>query len=160
MILSAHLEAEGFCHLLWWNVSFYCFYELNYGGGMNEELDRLTDAIIGAAIAVHCELGPGLLESAYEQCLAYELRQRRFMVVCQKPLPVTYHGVRLDCGYRLDVLVENKVILELKTVERLQPIHEAQLLSYLKMAKIKVGLLINFHALKVTSGIKRIVNNY
>jgi GxxExxY protein len=127
---------------------------------MNEELDRLTNGIIGAAIVVHRELGPGLLESAYEACLAFELAEQAFQVERQKPLPVTYRGAQLDCGYRLDLLIENQVILELKTVERLLPIHDAQLLSYLKMAQKKVGLLINFHSLRVKDGIKRIVNNY
>jgi GxxExxY protein len=130
------------------------------GGGMNEELDRLTNSIIGAAIAVHRELGPGLLESAYEACLAFELTERGFRVERQKPLPVTYRGINLDCGYRLDLLIEDKVILELKTVDKLQPIHDAQLLSYLKMANKKVGLLINFHSFRVKDGIKRIVNDY
>ncbi|APG28944.1 GxxExxY protein [Syntrophotalea acetylenivorans] len=127
---------------------------------MNEELDQLTNAIIGAAIAVHRELGPGLLESAYEACLAFELTERGLQVERQKPLPVAYRGIQLDCGYRLDLLIENKVILELKTVDRLQPIHDAQLLSYLKVAQQKVGLLINFHSLRVKDGIKRIVNKY
>jgi GxxExxY protein len=127
---------------------------------MNEELDRLTDSIIGAAISVHRELGPGLLESAYEACLAYELKQRNLQVDSQKPLPIIYRGVSLDCGYRLDLLIEDKVILELKTVERLHAIHEAQLLSYLKIARKNVGLLINFRSLRVTDGIKRIVHNY
>ena len=127
---------------------------------MNEELDRLTDSIIGAAISVHRELGPGLLESAYEACLAYELKQRNLQVDSQKPLPIIYRGVSLDCGYRLDLLMEDKVILELKTVERLHAIHEAQLLSYLKIARKNVGLLINFRSLRVTDSIKRIVYNY
>jgi GxxExxY protein len=127
---------------------------------MTAELDLLTNTIIGAAIAVHRELGPGLLESAYEACLAFELTERGAGVERQKPLPVIYRGVHLDCGYRLDLLIENKVILELKTVDKLQPIHDAQLLSYLKMAQKKVGLLINFNCLRVKDGIKRIVNNY
>lgn len=127
---------------------------------MNEELDRLTNAIIGAAISVHRELGPGLLESAYEACLDFELTEKGFQVERQKPLSVVYRGVQLDCGYRLDLLIENRIILELKTVEKLLPIHDAQLLSYLKLAQKKVGLLINFHSLKVKDGVKRLVNNY
>ncbi len=127
---------------------------------MNQKLDRITDAIIGAAIAVHRELGPGLLESAYEACLSYELIEKGFRVQRQKPLPVTYRGVQLECGYRLDLLVAEEVILELKTVDKLLPIHDAQLLSYLKLAQKKVGLLINFNSVKVKDGIKRIVNNY
>ncbi len=132
----------------------------NPGERMNDGLDRLTNAIIGAAIAVHRELGPGLLESAYEACLAFELTEKGFQVERQKQLPVTYRGLRLDCGYRLDLLIEYQVILELKTADRLLPIHDAQLLSYLKMAQKKVGLLINFNSLRVKDGIKRIVNNY
>lgn len=127
---------------------------------MNEQLDQLTESIIGAAITVHRELGPGLLESAYEKCIAYELMSLGFDVQCQKPLPINYRGLQIDCSYRLDLLIDDSVILELKAVERLQPIHEAQLLSYLKMADKKVGLLINFHSMRVKDGIKRIVNNY
>jgi len=130
------------------------------GEGMNGELDQLTNSIIGAAIAVHRELGPGLLESAYEACLAFELTDKGFRVERQKQLPVTYRGLQLDCGYRLDLLIENQVVLELKTAEKLLPIHDAQLLSYLKMAQKKVGLLINFNSLRVKDGIKRVVNNF
>ena len=130
------------------------------GEGMNEELDQLTNSIIGAAIAVHRELGPGLLESAYETCLAFELTDKGFRVERQKQLPVTYRGLQLDCGSRLDLLIENQVILELKATDRLLPIHNAQLLSYLKMAQKKVGLLINFNSLRVKDGIKRVVNNF
>ena len=130
------------------------------GERMNGELDRLTNAIIGAAITVHRELGPGLLESAYEACLAFELTEKGFRVERQKQLPVTYRGLQQECGCRLDLLIENQVILELKATDSLRPIHDAQLLSYLKLAHKKVGLLINFNSLRVKDGIKRLVNNY
>jgi GxxExxY protein len=122
---------------------------------MKEELNKLTEAIIGAAIAVHRELGPGLLESAYEACLIFELAERGFQLERQKELPVVYKGVRIDCGYRMDVVVEDRVVLELKAVERLEPIHEAQLMSYLKLSGKHVGLLINFNVTQMTKGIKR-----
>jgi GxxExxY protein len=114
-----------------------------------------SNEIIGAAIAVHRALGPGLLESTYEACLVYELTQRGLKVERQKELPVRYHGVRLDCGYRIDLLIEDTIIVELKAVDRLEPIHEAQLLSYLKLSGIKVGLLINFNVEFLKQGIKR-----
>jgi GxxExxY protein len=123
------------------------------------KINEITEIIIGAAIAVHRELGPGLLESAYEACLAYEPAQRGLKVELQKPLPVAYHQVRLDCGYRIDMLVEDKVIIELKAVEKLEPIHEAQLLSYLKLSGCSVGLLINFNVRVLKHGIKRLVHN-
>ena len=123
------------------------------------ELNRITEKTIGAAIAVHKELGPGLLESAYAACLAFELADRGLTVEQQRELPVTYRGARLDCGYRLDLLVENKIVVELKSVEKLAPIHEAQLLSYLKLSGCKLGLLINFNVHMLKDGIKRLVNN-
>ena len=123
------------------------------------ELNKTTETIIGSAIAVHQELGPGLLESAYEACLVYELLQRGLSIQQQKALPVNYRGVKVDCGYRIDLLVENNVIVELKAVERLEPIHEAQLLSYLKLSGYRVGLLINFNVKILKQGIKRLVNN-
>jgi GxxExxY protein len=123
-----------------------------------EELNRLTEAIIGSAIAVHRQLGPGLLESTYEACLAYELSERGLTVERQKELPVVYREVHLDCGYRIDLLVARRVIVELKAVEQLHPIHHAQLLSYLKLSGCPVGLLINFNVSKLTDGLKRIVH--
>jgi len=123
-------------------------------------LNKITEAIIGAAIAVHRELGPGLLESTYEACLAYELVERRMSVERQKALPVKYRGVNLDCGYRIDLLVENQVIVELKAIERIEPIHDAQLLSYLKLSGSPVGLLINFNVTQLKRGIRRLVNNF
>ncbi len=124
---------------------------------MKRNLNEITEAVIGAAIAVHRELGPGLLESAYEACLTYELTERGLKVERQKGLPVIYRGVLLDCGYRIDLLVEEQVVVELKTVERVEPIHEAQLLSYLKLSGCKVGLLINFNVKVLKNGIKRLV---
>jgi len=124
-----------------------------------EEANRLSNVIIGAAIQVHRELGPGLLESAYEACLKYELAQQGLRVESQVPQPVIYKSIHLDCGYRLDLLVEDLVIVELKTVESLQPIHDAQLLTYLKLKQLWLGLLINFNVPILKNGIKRLVNN-
>lgn len=127
---------------------------------MKEDINKITEIIISSAIAVHKELGPGLLESTYEACLFYELVDRKLKIERQKALPVTYRGIQLDCGYRIDLLIEDKVIVELKSVERLEPIHEAQLLSYLKLSECPVGLLINFNAILLRDGIKRMVNNF
>ncbi len=123
-------------------------------------MKELTEKIIGAAIEVHKTIGPGLLESAYEECLAHELRLHGLCFGRQVPLPVTYKGVSLDCGYRLGFLVENAVVLELKSVESFQPIHEAQLLTYLKLGGWTIGLLLNFNVPLLKDGIKRIVLNY
>ena len=120
--------------------------------------NRLSNLIIGAAIEVHRELGPGLLESAYETCLRYELCQRGLTVKTQVPQPVIYKGKQLDCGYRLDILVEDLVIIEVKAVETLHPIHSAQLLTYLKLKQRWLGLLINFNVPLLKHGITRIVN--
>ena len=125
---------------------------------MDENINRLTGEIIGAAIEVHRTLGPGLLESAYEECLCRELEIREVVFERQKELPIQYKGAKLDCGYRLDIVVANTVILELKACEKLEPIHEAQLLTYLKLTGLKVGLLINFNVPVLTNGIKRISN--
>lgn len=119
------------------------------------ERDSLTGAIIGAAIEVHRGLGPGLLESAYEACLIYELRLRKMKVEHQKPLPIFYKDVLLDCGYRLDLVVENEVIVEIKSINAILAIHEAQLLSYLKLSDYKRGLLINFNVKMLKDGICR-----
>jgi GxxExxY protein len=123
-------------------------------------VDEISGQIVDAAIKVHSVLGPGLLESAYEACLAYELRKRGVRVLVQHPLPVVYDGLRLDVGYRLDMLVEEAVIVDLKAVTKTAPVHEAQLLSYLKLSDRRVGLLINFHVLHLRDGIRRLVNNY
>lgn len=120
-----------------------------------EEVSSLTGKIIGAAIEIHRALGPGLLESAYETCLIYELRLRKLKVEPQKSMPVFYKDVMLDCGYRVDLVVENQVIVEIKSVNSLAPIHEAQLLSYLKLSDCKIGLLINFNVKILKEGIKR-----
>ncbi|MFZ1916244.1 MAG: GxxExxY protein [Terriglobales bacterium] len=135
---------------------------MKIGNNMQEidRLDQISRRIIGAAIEVHRHLGPGLLESAYQSCLAFELKQLGLRVEEQKPLPVVYKDVKLDCGYRLDLVVENEIVVEIKAVEKLLPIHEAQLLSYLRLAHEKVGLLINFHVPVLKSGLKRIVNEF
>ena len=121
------------------------------------EVDRLTERIIGAAIAVHRELGPGLLESAYEARLLYELRDGGLSVESQKSMPVTYRGIRLDCGYRLDLLVERAVIIEGKAVRQVDAVHKAQLLSYLNLSGCRAGLLINFDVKLLKDGITRLV---
>ena len=122
------------------------------------DINDLTGRIIGAAIEVHKALGPGLLESAYEECLCHELYLRKIRYKRQQELPIEYKGMKLDCGYRLDVVVERQVVLELKSCENLQPIHEAQLLTYLKLIDLKIGLLINFNVPVLRHGIKRIAN--
>ncbi len=123
-----------------------------------KDINELTGEVIGAAIEVHKALGPGLLESAYEECLCKELELRGIPFVRQRELPVEYKGVKLDCGYRLDVVVADELIVELKACEKLEPIHEAQLLTYLKLTGIHVGLLINFNVPVLKEGIKRLVN--
>lgn len=125
-----------------------------------DRLDQITRKIIGAAIEVHKVVGPGLLESAYQACVAFELRQRELHVEEQVPLPLLYKKVRLDCGYRIDLLVEDSVIVEIKAVEQLSPIHDAQLLSYLRLTHKRVGLLINFHTRVLKDGLRRIVNEF
>ena len=122
------------------------------------DINKLTGEVIGAAIEVHKALGPGLLESAYEECLCRELFLRKMSLKRQEPLPIEYKGVKLDCGYRLDIVVADQLIVELKACESLQPVHEAQLLTYLKLTGIKVGLLINFNVPVLKDGIKRMVN--
>jgi GxxExxY protein len=123
------------------------------------ELNDLTETIIGAAIDVHRELGPGLLEQSYEACLCFELLNRGLSVERQKPLPLTYKNQRLDCGYRIDLLVEGAVVVEVKSIEQFERVHFAQLLSYLKFANCQVGLLLNFNvAMLSRNGIKRLVN--
>ena len=122
-------------------------------------INKISGEIVDAAMKVHTALGPGLLESAYEVCLRHELVQRGLSVRSQVVLPVEYDGVKLDAGYRLDLLVEDAVIVELKSVERMLPIHQAQLLSYLKLSGLQLGLLINFNTLHLKDGIKRMANN-
>lgn len=125
-----------------------------------ERLNKITETIIFSSINVHRGLGPGLLESAYEACLIYDLVQGGLKVEQQKPIPVVYRGVSLECGYRLDLLVEEQVIVELKSVEKLLPIHKAQLMSYLKLSGCSVGLLINFNVEILKEGLQRVVNNF
>ncbi|WP_241426373.1 GxxExxY protein [Geobacter benzoatilyticus] len=124
---------------------------------MNLGYDDISGEIIGAAMKVHSALGPGLLESAYEACLVHELKKRDVKVISQVALPVNYDGVTIELGYRLDLLVENKVIVELKAVEKVSPVHQAQLLSYMKLSGKKLGLLINFNVMHLRDGIKRVV---
>ena len=123
-----------------------------------KDINAISAEIVDAAMKVHSALGPGLLESAYLACLAHELRSRALAVRLQVPLPILYEAVRIHVGYRVDMLVENAVIVELKVVRKLHPIHEAQLLFYLKLAERKLGLLINFHVVHLRDGIKRMVN--
>ena len=122
--------------------------------------DELTQRVIGIAIQMHSDLGPGILESAYEHCFYYELTNAGFDVQRQKPLPLVYKNVKLDCGYRADLIVENKLIIEVKAVESLNEVHVAQVITYLKLSGIKVGLLINFNVVKLKQGIRRLVYRY
>ena len=122
---------------------------------MFTHVNVLTREIIGAAIEVHRHLGPGLLESAYQQCLARELSLREIRYECERPLPLEYKGLRLNCGYRVDFLVDNAVVVETKSVETIAPVHEAQLLTYMRIGSWRVGLLINFNVLSLKMGIRR-----
>jgi GxxExxY protein len=122
------------------------------------EVNKVTEAIIGAGIEVHRRLGPGLLESAYRACLAEELRVRAIRVERERPVPVFYRGLKLECAYRLDLLVDDLVIVEIKAIEQVLPVHKAQLLSYLRLSGHPVGLLINFHVTALSRGIHRVVN--
>ncbi|MBE3085757.1 MAG: GxxExxY protein [Bacteroidia bacterium] len=119
------------------------------------ELNEITQRIIGCAIEVHRNLGPGLLESAYEECLAYELIKMGLNFKRQQPTPVVYKEIKLECGYRIDILVENLVVIELKVVDIINPVHEAQILTYMKFANKSIGLLINFNVTVLKNGIKR-----
>ena len=122
-------------------------------------LKDLTEEILGAAIAVHRELGPGLLESAYEECLCHELALKNIQFVRQRPMPIRYKGVLLDCGYRLDLLIEDRIVVEIKSIEAVNEVHEAQLLSYLKLGDWPVGFLINFNVARLVDGITRRVRS-
>ena len=121
--------------------------------------NEISELVIGCAIEVHRILGPGLLESAYEECMYYELGSRGLWVEKQKPLPLIYKEIKLDAGYRVDLLIESKVIAEIKSVEAINDIHFAQVLTYLKLSGCKLGLLLNFNVLRMKDGIKRLVNN-
>lgn len=122
------------------------------------EIEKLSNKAIGAAIEVHRSLGPGLLESAYQQCLNHELRKSGTFTELEKPMPITYKSAELDHGYRIDLLLENKLVIEIKTVEALTDVHTAQLLTYLRLGEYKLGLLINFHVNLLKNGIKRLIN--
>jgi len=119
------------------------------------EINDLTGEIIGCVIEVHKYLGPGLLESTYEDCLVYEIHKKGFNVEKQKPVPVIYKEIKLECGYRLDLLVENEIIIEIKSVENIAPIHEAQILTYMRLARVNWGLLFNFNVTMLKNGIRR-----
>lgn len=121
---------------------------------------KLTEQIIGCAIKVHKVLGPGLLESAYEACLCFELRKQGLYVEKEKPLPLVYEEVKLDCGYRIDLLVEREIVIEVKSVDAWADIHLAQVLTYLKLSNNRLGLLINFNVVLLKDGIKRVINGY
>ena len=121
------------------------------------EFDNLSNKVIGCALKVHRALGPGLLESTYEQCLCYELSKAGLRFERQKELPVKYDDILIDCGYRIDILVEEKLIIELKSVGELQRIHDAQLLTYMKLSSVQIGLLINFNSVLLRDGIKRLI---
>jgi GxxExxY protein len=121
------------------------------------KFDELSNKVLGCAIEVHRELGPGLLESTYEQRLAYELSRAKIPFKDQHELPVKYKDIRLDCGYRIDLLADDSLVVELKSIDQLLPIHEAQILTYMKLARIKVGLLINFNVTRLTKGVRRFV---
>ncbi len=131
---------------------------MNHRDTETQRLNQITEQIIGCAIEVHRALGPGLLESAYEECLCYELSQKGLKFKRQVALPVVYKEVKLDCGYKLDIVVEDLVIIEIKAVQSLLPVHEAQLLSYLKSGNKPLGLLINFHVSVLKNGLKRLRN--
>jgi GxxExxY protein len=122
------------------------------------EINNITEQILNCAYKVHSELGPGLLESAYEECLYYELKQIGLFVEKQKALPLVYYEVKLDAGYRLDLIVENKVVVEIKSVEAFSDVHIAQVITYLKLSKCKIGLLLNFNVTSLKYGIKRLAN--
>ena len=121
------------------------------------EINQITEKIIGCTIEVHKNLGPGLLESAYEECLVFELIKAGLRIDRQKPVPVVYKDIKLECGYRIDILVENTVVIELKVVDAINPVHEAQILTYMKFANKSIGLLINFNVTVLKNGIKRFV---
>ena len=122
-------------------------------------LNALSGLVVDAAVDVHRALGPGLLESAYEACLAFELRERELLVRTQVELPIVYKSIQLDVGYRIDIVVDEAIVVELKTVHKLLPVHEAQLLTHLKLGRYRLGLLLNFYVPLMRDGIKRIVNN-
>jgi len=121
------------------------------------EINKITHEILDSAYKIHTNLGPGLLESAYQACLVYELRKKNLKIEVEKPLPLIYEEVKLDCGYRIDILVEDQVVVELKCVEAFTEVHTAQVLTYLKLSGCKIGLLLNFYTKSLKNGIKRII---
>jgi len=132
---------------------------MEQGEAEKQRQDEFTGEIIGACIEVHRHLGPGLLESAYEHCLAHELTIRGFHIRRQVPLPLQYKGLALDCGYRLDLVVDYRLIIEVKAVERLLPVHEAQVITYLRLMRLHLGLLVNFHVPVLRQGLRRLINS-
>jgi GxxExxY protein len=124
------------------------------------DIDEISEKVLGCAFRVHSELGPGLLESAYQACLNYEILKAGLHVEMEKPLPLVYQGVQLDCGYRIDLLVEKQFIVELKAVDEIAPIHLAQVLTYLKLSELRHGIILNFNVRSLKNGIKRVVNGY
>jgi GxxExxY protein len=140
-----------------WIRKLWCLDNHEEHEGNEVNFDPLSHKVIGCALEVHRNLGPGLLESTYEQCLAHELTEAKISFKVQKALPVLYKGVNIDCGYRVDLLIEDKLIVELKSVERMLGVHEAQLLTYMKLSGIKLGLLINFNSKVLKDGLKRFV---
>ena len=124
------------------------------------ELNELSHSIIGAAIEVHRRLGPGLLESAYRACLAYELNKRGFQVIKEHPVPLVYDDIKLECGFRADLIVNESVVVELKAKSVLHPVDETQVLSHLRLLKLRLGLLINFHEVKLADGVRRVIHGY
>jgi GxxExxY protein len=131
--------------------------KVSIGSGSKKEFTELSKKVIGCAIEVHKTLGPGLLESAYQQCLCHELSLNKIVFQLEKPLPVKYKGCLLDCGYRMDIVIENELLVEIKSVDQLTKLHEAQILSYMKLANFKQGLLINFNARLLKDGLKSFV---
>lgn len=124
------------------------------------DIEKVANIVVGSALLVHRTLGPGLLESAYQSCLTHELRFRGLDVDCERVLPIVYRGLKIDCSYRLDLVVENSVLVEIKSVEKLHPIHSAQMITYLRLSKISIGLLINFSEQLLKHGLRRFVNEY
>jgi GxxExxY protein len=130
---------------------------IHHEGHEEKAFEELSHQVIGCAIEVHRALGPGLLESTYQRCLSRELELNQIEHICEAPLKVEYKGIRLDCGYRVDIQIGNELILELKSVQKIDPIHEAQILTYLKLSGIKTGLILNFNVTKLKEGMKRYV---
>ena len=129
-----------------------------FGEDTSAEMERIATAVVDSAYKVHRQLGPGLLESAYRACLAYELSKRGFVVEQERPVPVLYDGIKIDAGFTLDLLVNGLVIVELKAVAELHPVHKAQLLTYLKLRRLRLGLLVNFNVVLIKDGIRRVLN--